>query len=204
MGGCDSAKVTCMGLKALVVGVSLAAFATAAGDPRTSRIKEAMQKVIDAKEIPGAITLVATRDGVIHLQAQGLAGPPGSKPLRTDAIFWIASMTKPVTGTAIMMLADEGKLSVDDPVSKYIPEFENLRTPSGKPANLTLHHLMTHTSGLGEFTPDDAKASRTLSDLVARLLKKPMEFEPGEKWKYCQSGINSLGRIIEVVSGEAL
>src|SRR4051794_28313681 len=181
--------------------LSLAPVTAKSGDAK-KRIAARMQEMIDAKEIPGAVTLIATRDGITHFDAIGSADPAGSKPMRKDSIFWIASMTKPITGTAILMLQEEGKLSVDDPVSKYIPELGNLKTPSGQPANLMLKHLMTHSSGMPEATMDEAKAARTLSDLIPAYLNKPMQFEPGSKWQYCQSGINSLGRIIEVVSGK--
>lgn len=149
--------------------------------------------MIEAHEIPGAVTLIADRDGVTHLQAIGHAGPDGRKPMKKDAIFWIASMTKPITGTAIMMLQEEGKLSVDDLASKYIPEMAK--------RNITIKHLMTHTSGLPEATADESKAALKLADLIPAYVNKPMKFEPGSKWQYCQSGINTLGRIIEVVSG---
>ncbi len=165
------------------------------------KIAAAMEEMIAAKEVPGAVTLVATRDRVTHLAAIGQAGPDGKRPLRKDSIFWIASMTKPITGAAIMMLQDDGKLSVDDPVGKFIPELANLKTPSGQPANLTLKHLLTHSSGMPEATPEELKAARKLADLTAAYLTKPMQFEPGAKWQYCQSGINTLGRIVEVVSG---
>jgi CubicO group peptidase (beta-lactamase class C family) len=161
-----------------------------------------MKDMIQAKEIPGAVTLIASRSGVTHLQTIGSADPAGTKPLRKDSIFWIASMTKPITGTAILMLQEEGKLSVDDPVGKYVPELAGLKTPSGKPANLTLKHLMTHTSGLPEATPEESRAAKKLADLIPAYINKPMQFEPGSKWQYCQSGINTLGRIIEVVSGQ--
>ena len=166
------------------------------------KIALAMQEAIIAKEVPGAVTLVATRERVTHLAAIGQAGPDGAnRPMRKDSIFWIASMTKPITATAIMILQDEGKLSVDDRVDKYIPELANLKTPSGQPAHLTLKHLLTHSSGMPEATPAELKAARKLADLTAAYLKKPMQFEPGAKWQYCQSGINTLGRIVEVVSG---
>jgi CubicO group peptidase (beta-lactamase class C family) len=161
-----------------------------------------MQEMIDAKEIPGAVTLIATREGVTHLQAIGTAGPDSKKTLQNDSLFWIASMTKPITGTAILMLQEEGKLSIEDQVSKYVHELANLKTPSGKPANLTLKHLMTHTSGLPEATNEEYAAARKVADLIPAYLNKPMQFEPGSQWKYCQSGINTLGLIIEVVSGQ--
>jgi CubicO group peptidase (beta-lactamase class C family) len=118
-----------------------------------------------------------------------------------DTLFWIASMTKPITGAAILMLQDEGKLNVSDPVAKYLPEFAHLKTPSGKPANLTITQILTHTSGLGEGNRADTQNARTLADLVPLWLASPMQFEPGEKWQYCQSGINAAARIVEVLSG---
>src|SRR5262245_19582088 len=166
----------------------------------SKRIGARMQEMIQAKEVPGVVTVIATREGITHLEAVGDADPAGGKPMRKDSIFWIASMTKPITGTAILMLQKEGKLSVDDPVGKYIPELAKLKTPSGRPANLTLKHLMTHTSGMPEATDEEAARARTLADLIPAYLNKPMQFEPGSQWKYCQSGINTLGRIIEVVS----
>ena len=81
--------------------------------------------------------------------------------MRPDAIFWIASMTKPITATAVLMLQDEGRLSVDDPVEKYLPEFKGLRTADGKPAAVTIRHLLTHTSGMARFRPMSPAASRT-------------------------------------------
>jgi CubicO group peptidase (beta-lactamase class C family) len=180
--------------------VSLPLFAeTGASSPR---IAAGIEQMIQANEITGAVTLIVTRDGITHLAATGKSGPGPAKPLRKDSIFWIASMTKPVTGTAILMLQEEGKLSVDDPVAKYVPEFGSLKTPSGKAANLTLKHLMTHTAGLAEATDDESAAAKKLADLIPAYMSKPMQFEPGSEWKYSQSAINMLGRIIEVVSGQ--
>lgn len=170
--------------------------------PLDERIAKAMREMIAAKEVPGAVTLIANRGRVTHLRAMGSAGPSGSPELRKDSIFWIASMTKPITGTAILMLQDDGKLNVRDLVSKYIPELANLKTPSGQPANLTLQHLMTHSSGLAEATNEESRSARKLGDLIPAYASKPMQFEPGSKWQYCQSGINTLGRIVEVVSGQ--
>jgi CubicO group peptidase (beta-lactamase class C family) len=186
---------------ALIVFVSVSSLA-AQSNSATPRIAARMNSMIQAKEVRGVVTLVAARDAVTHLQALGTSDAQGKKPLRADSLFWIASMTKPVTGVAILMLQEERKLSVDDPVGKYIPVLANLKTPSGRPANLTLKHLMTHTSGLPEATDDEYKAAQTLADLLPAYLNKPMQFEPGSQWKYCQSGINTLGRIVEVVSGQ--
>src|SRR5688572_31140870 len=106
-----------------------------------SPIGARMQQMIDKRGIPGAVTMVARRDGIAHLEATGHADPEAKKPLKKDAIFWIASMTKPVTGAAVMMMLEEGKLSVEDPVSKFIPELGNLKMADGKLARVTLRHM---------------------------------------------------------------
>lgn len=157
--------------------------------------------MIARNEIAGAVTVVAGRDGLRHLECTGLADVGARKPMTPDTVFWIASMTKPVTAVAVLMLQDEGKLHVGDPVSKYLPEFAGLKTPSGKPANLTVAQLLTHTSGLAEASSQANLESRNLSDLVPHWLSSPTQFEPGTQWRYCQSGINAAGRIVEVVSG---
>jgi CubicO group peptidase (beta-lactamase class C family) len=99
------------------------------------------------------------------------------------------------------MLQDQGKLNVADPVAKYIPTFADLKTPSGKPANLTITQILTHTSGLGEAPAAKAREAHTLADLVPVWLAAPMQYEPGARWQYTQSGINLAARIVEVVSG---
>jgi len=177
------------------------ASASFADDPTLPGIGEAMQEMVARNEISGAVTMVVTKDKVLHSAATGLADVAAKRPMSADALFWIASMTKPITGSAVLMLQDEGKLNVADPVAKYLPEFANLKTPSGKPANLTITQLLTHTSGLGEATGPAAKEAKTLADLVPIWLTAPMQYEPGAKWQYTQSGINAAGRIVEVVSG---
>jgi CubicO group peptidase (beta-lactamase class C family) len=161
-----------------------------------------MLDFVSKGELSGAVTLVADDGDIKHFSAVGERNIEKHLPMQKDTIFWIASMTKPVTSTAIMILEQEGKLGLDDPVSKYIPEFAKLKTPSGKPANLTLRHLLTHTSGLAESPDAKRRQARNLEELMPTFLDQPMKFEPGTKWDYCQSGINTLGRIIEVVSGE--
>src|SRR5712671_2465309 len=91
-----------------------------------------MHDVIVANEVPGAVTVVATRDSVLRMDAQGWADPDHKSFMRVDSIFWIASMSKPITATAVLMLMEEGKLSLDDPISKYIPELGGLKTADGK------------------------------------------------------------------------
>jgi CubicO group peptidase (beta-lactamase class C family) len=172
-----------------------------AADPHLDGIGAAMEQQIAKHEIAGAVTMVVAKDRVLHLEATGFADIASKRPMTPDTLFWIASMTKPVTGVALLMLQDEGKLSVTDPVAKYLPEFANLKTPSGKPANLTITQLATHTSGLGEAPPAAAQQAKTLADLVPLWVAAPMQYEPGAQWKYTQSGINALSRIVEVVSG---
>jgi CubicO group peptidase (beta-lactamase class C family) len=169
-------------------------------EPKLAGVGAAMDQQIAKHEIAGAVTMVVTKDRVLHLETTGLADVASKRPMTPDTLFWIASMTKPVTGVALLMLQDEGKLSVTDPVAKYLPEFASLKTPSGKPANLTITQLATHTSGLGEAGPDGQKA-KMLADLVPLWVAAPMQYEPGTQWKYTQSGINALSRIVEVVSG---
>ena len=186
----------------LTVILSLSATLTAfPQDPKVPGIGAAMQGMIAKQEVAGAVTVVVTKNKVLHLDASGFADVAANRPMAAETLFWIASMTKPVTGVAILMLQDEGKLTVGDPVAKYLPEFANLKTPSGKPANLTLTQILTHTSGLGEAAGPAAQEARTLADLVPLWLAAPMQYEPGEKWKYTQSGINAAARIVEVVSG---
>jgi CubicO group peptidase (beta-lactamase class C family) len=184
---------------ALSVALGLLRFAFAA-EPVLPGIGAAMREMVAKNEIAGAVTVVVTKDKVLHLESTGMADVASKRAMTPDALFWIASMTKPITGTAILMLQDEGKLNAADPVAKYLPEFANLKTPSGKPANLTITQILTHTSGLGE-AGDGAKNAKTLADLVPLWLAAPMQYEPGAKWKYTQSGINAAARIVEVVSG---
>ena len=169
--------------------------------PKLPTVTAAIQSAIDAKEVSGAVTAVVAKDKLLDLQALGFADIESSKPMTPDSIFWIKSMTKPITAVAVLMLQDEGKLHVDDKVAKYLPGFADLKTPSGKPADLTIGQLLDHTSGLGEATKGGPPA-HTLGDLLPRVLASPMQFEPGERWKYTQSGINMAAHVVEVVSGQ--
>jgi CubicO group peptidase (beta-lactamase class C family) len=178
----------------------LPAFACAA-EPENPAIRATIQKFIDAQDISGAVTLVASKDKILALDTIGLADITGKKPMEPNTLFWLASMTKPLTGVSILMLQDEGKLQVNDPVEKYIPEFAALKTPSGQPAHITIEQLLTHTSGLGEGDGAAIKSAHTLADLIPIYLRAPMLYEPGDHWRYTQSGINIAARIVEVASG---
>ena len=152
---------------ALSLAATLAAVPSLlAAPPVFPGISAAMQEMIDRKEIAGAVTIVVNKDRVLHQESTGFADVAAERAMKPDALFWVASMTKPITGAAILMLQDEGKVNVADPVAKYLPEFAGLKTPSGKPANLTLTQILTHTSGLGEASGPAAQAAKTLADLV--------------------------------------
>ena len=179
--------------------IFLSAAAALAAEPP---IAERMRRAVDEKEVAGTVTLVVSRDKVVALDTVGQADVANNVPMKADTIFWIASMTKPVAATAVMMLQDEGKLSVEDPVGKFVPELKDLKTKDGKPANVTLRHLLTHTAGMGEATGEQSKAAEKLADLIPHFAAQPVKFEPGTKWEYSQSGINALGRVVEIVSGK--
>jgi CubicO group peptidase (beta-lactamase class C family) len=191
-----------MNVRCLALILALSATLTGGAQQQTlPGIGQSMQNMIASQEIAGAVTVVATKDAIVHLETTGLADVATKRPMTPDTLFWIASMTKPVTGVAILILQDEGKLKVTDPVAKYLPEFANLKTPSGKPATLTITQILTHTSGLGEASGPAAQEAKTLADLVPIWLAAPMQYEPGERWRYTQSGINAASRIVEAVSG---
>jgi CubicO group peptidase (beta-lactamase class C family) len=184
---------------------------------RLAAVRERMQKFVDDGEIAGAVTVVGRRGGVVHHEAVGHQSLEARTPMAKDSLFRIASMTKPITAIAILILADEGKLSVDDPVEKHLPEFKGqmlvaasdqdtvtLKKPS-RP--ITLRDLLTHTSGLpGGYPPGLADVYRTrnrsLTETTLVISQQPLRFEPGTQWAYCNAGIDTLGRVVHVVSGE--
>lgn len=168
-----------------------------------------MQEFVDQHEISGAVTLIARHGKVAQLEAVGWQDIESKKPMRTDSIFQIMSMTKPLTGVGIMMLAEDGKLTLNDPVELILPEFKGQRLWDGKrPAHaITIRDLMTHTSGMSSRLPEPlknlyTKMDRTLADAVGIYAQQPLEFEPGSKWAYSNTGLATLGRIIEVKSGQ--
>jgi CubicO group peptidase (beta-lactamase class C family) len=192
----------CLALSLTLAGPKVRAAETRT--PELPAVTEAIKDAVEKQEIAGAVTAVAGPDRILHLSAVGKADIAARKAMTTDALFWIASMTKPITGCAIAMLEDEGKLSVKDPAAKYLPELAALKTADGQPAQVTIAHLLTHTSGLTEAQQDQMLAAKSLADLIPAYVRQPLKFAPGTKWQYSQSGINSLGRIVEVVSGQSL
>jgi CubicO group peptidase (beta-lactamase class C family) len=196
---------------------------------RLSRIHAAMQRYVDRGEVAGVVTLVARRGRIVHLDAVGWRDAEAKAAMTGDTIFRIASMTKPITSAALMMLFEEGHFLLSDPVGKWLPEFaemkvvqpappgERVETPySTIPAKrpITIKHLLTHTAGLpnayrGWTQPDYLKATarqksnETMADTLGRVAKLPLNFQPGEAWEYGPA-TDVVGRLVEVMSGQTL
>jgi len=177
------------------------------GKPAESGLEEASLKKIDtrmeefvsAKQISGAVTLVARRGRVVHVGAVGKADVADDRSMTPDTLFAIASMTKPITAASIMILHDEGKLKLEDPVSKYIPAFKETKLTGGKAPGreITIRDCLIHTNGL----VSDQRNVGTLANTVELLAKSELAFEPGSKWQY-GPGLSVAGRVVEVVSGQ--
>lgn len=193
-------------------------FAAEFNSAKLGKIRERMQAFVDQKVIAGAVTAVGSKDGIASLEAVGLQKIETKQPMPKDALFRIASMTKPITAIGIMILQEDGKLSVDDPVEKHLPEFRGQRIVASregdsvtlkKPSRvITIRDLLTHTSGLPGGFPAGLSdlyqtRNRTLAEAVLVSSQQPLDFEPGSKWAYCNAGIDTLGRIIEVTSGQS-
>jgi CubicO group peptidase (beta-lactamase class C family) len=193
--------------------------ARAGMDPeRLARIPIRMKAFVDQGMIAGVVTLVARHGVVASLDAVGYQDLETKKPMKTDSIFQIMSMTKPVVAVAIMMLVEEGKVAVSDPVEKHLPEFRGLWMNTSKPGEkerrqlrppraITLRDLLTHTSGMIASLPEGigelyTKLHLTLAEAVTVYSQQPLDFEPGTKWQYSNPGIATLGRVIEVASGQ--
>lgn len=176
-------------------------------------IAASMQSYVDRHLFAGAVMLVATPEQILTHEAVGFMDLAARKPMAADAVFWIASQSKPITGAALMILVDEGKVKVDDPVSKYLPEFKDQwvqvetsdqRRVLARPQRpIAIRDLLTHTSGL----PAKSAVEHPTNDLfplatrVRSYSMLPLGSEPGAKYLYSNAGINTVGRIVEVVSG---
>lgn len=197
---------------------------------RLERISSMLESSIAEGDIPGAVALIARNGKIVYWKAFGKADSPSGRDLKRDDIFRIASQTKAITSTAVMMLWEEGRFGLDDPISKYIPEFKNPQvlkdfneadtTWTTEPAKseITIRHLLSHTSGLGYGVIDGDKRFKMMynkagvTDLfttepvsieqsVKRLAKLPLHHHPGEQFTYSE-GLDVLGYFIEIVSGE--
>jgi CubicO group peptidase (beta-lactamase class C family) len=192
---------------------------------RLSRIGALMQDYVDQNKLAGLVTMVARRGKVVHLERCGLMDLEAQKPMQIDTIFRIYSMTKPITSVALMMLYEQGHFQLHDPVSRFIPEFANVKVfadAAGKDVilteldkEITLWHLLTHTAGLTynffEDSPVDAlyrqadvlQPDTTLEEMVHKLAKLPLVHQPGTAWRYSMA-TDVLGYVIEVISGMSL
>ena len=199
----------------LVGGLAALPFAANAQQPQSSSaIDEAMRGAVARKEVAGVVVMAADRRGIIYQGAFGVADIAEARPLKLEALFRIASMTKAITSTAAMQLVEQGRFAIEDPVEKYLPEFAKLSVFESfdgatgayrlRPATkaVTVRHLLTHTSGLGY-----AFTNPTVRDFKPRVGEEyplgPLVFEPGERWLYSTS-TDWVGRLVEKVSGQSL
>lgn len=192
---------------------------------RLERVTQMIERRIAAGDLTGAVVAIARRGSVAHVSAHGVMDLESRQPMSSSTMFRIASMTKPVAGVAVMMLVEEGRLRLNDPVSRYIPEFRDMKVAVAQPGpsrgdeprfytvpaqrEITIKDLLTHVSGLGSGpmgNSDIAKVARMdgerLADYIPRLGGTALEFQPGTRWTYSPgAGFETLGRVIEVVSG---
>jgi CubicO group peptidase (beta-lactamase class C family) len=181
---------------------------------RKGILSAAVQPFVDRHVLAGAVMLVANREKILALESVGFADVAAGQPLETNALFWIASQTKPITGTALMMLMEAGLVGADDPVEKYLPEFKDqwlaaeqdaahilLRKPRHP---ITVRNILTHTSGMPfssavEMPTRDRLPLRTA---VRSYAMTPLLFEPDTQYQYCNAGINTAAAILEVITGK--
>ena len=192
----------------LLVLPALAARAQEAG-----QIAPKLQPFVESHTLAGAVVLVANKEKVLDVETIGFADIAGGKRMQPDSVFWIASMSKPITATALMLLVDDDKVKLDDPVSKYLPEFKDIWLAVEQDAEhvllkkpveaLTVRRCLSHTSGMPfkSMLEQPTLDGLLLRDAVRSYVMTPLVSEPGAKYQYSNAGINTAGRIIEVVSG---
>ena len=191
------------------------AFAAESDPPASSEVTAAMQPYLDQYKLAGVIGIIADKNGKVHFKnLLGYADVEAKKPISEDNIFWIASMTKMFAGASIMMLVDEGKVSLDDPVTKFIPQLNKwmvveekdqshvLLKPPVRP--VTIRHVLSHTSGLAGSSELQQVMGADATPLKARALSSvtgPLQWQPGDKYAYGSQGMNIAARIVEIVGG---
>jgi CubicO group peptidase (beta-lactamase class C family) len=198
------------------------------GEPRTTGpdlIQAFLQPLVTDHTIAGAVTLIASKDSIVYLKPVGYRDIASKSPMPADALFWIASTSKPMTATAVMMLVDEGKISLDDPVEKYLPEFKGQMVKETNPPSpigtqeatvsqatsqlvpaihpILVREILSHTSGLPfrSAAQPGALDLLPLKDAVKSFVSEPLLFQPGTNYSYSNEGLNTAARIIEVVTG---
>ena len=176
------------------------------------RIADAIQPYVDRGALAGAVVLVASPDKVLSTDTVGYADVAAKTPIKADSVFWIASQSKPITASALMVLVDEGKVKLDDPIAKYLPEFNDLWVAVERDKDhlllrrpkraITIRDILSHTSGLpfSSFLESPTLDRLPLRDRVRSYAMTPLIYQPGEGYQYSNAGINTAGRIIEVVS----
>lgn len=177
-----------------------------------TNIATAIQPFLKDQLVPGAVTMVGHQGNIVHLESHGMADLEKGRAMQKEDLFWIASMTKPIIGAAVLILQDQGKLNINDQVDLHLSEFsdqwlveektKDTQTLKRPARPITLKDLLTHTAGVPNIS--EPRAHSTLGEVVAQVSQRPLQFEPGSKWSYSNSGINALGRVVEVVSGMPL
>lgn len=195
------------------LGLLMIVFCTVTANLRAQTLVEQLTPYIKSHTIAGAVTVIANSNSILRLDTVGFADISNNCPMKPDTLFWIASQSKPITAAALMMLVDEGKIHLDDPVSLYIPQFKdpwviqeattNRMTLTQAKTPITIRHLLSHTSGLPFSSKIEVQPYDTLPlrDAVYTYALTPLGSEPGTKHLYANAGINTCGRIIEIVSG---
>src|SRR5262249_10148980 len=202
-------------LAILIVSAITASFASQNEPPASAEVNAAMQPYLDTFKLAGVIGMIADKTGKVHYKnLLGYADVDAKKPISEDNVFWIASMTKMFAGASIMMLVDEGKVSLDDPVTKFIPQLKKwmvveekdeshvLLRPPVRP--VTVRHVLSHTSGLTGSSELQQVTGSDSTPLKARALSSvtgPLQWQPGDKYAYGNQGMNIAARIVEIVSG---
>lgn len=197
------------------VGAQVDPAAAGMSAERLATIPIRMREFVDQGKTAGVVTIVARHGHIASFEAVGYRDLESRQPMQKDTLFRIASLTKPVTCAAIMMLVDEGRVALIDPVEKYLPEYKGLKlNPCGTRAgyhceaiapsrSINLEDLMTHTSGLPSSVDTHGVEPKTLAELVTLGARSQLLFEPGMSWNYSNVGIDILGRIVEVVAKES-
>ena len=206
------ALLTILATAALDVRSSIAA---ENGPPASPEVTAAMQPYLDSYKLAGVVAIIADKTGKVHYRnLLGYADVEAKQPIREDNLFWIASMTKMFAGASIMMLVDEGKVSLDDPVTKFIPQLEKWMVVAERDAShvllkplvrpVTVRHLLSHTSGLTGSSELQQVTGSDGAPLKARALSSvtgPLQWQPGAKYQYGNQGMNIAARIVEIISG---
>jgi CubicO group peptidase (beta-lactamase class C family) len=193
------------------------AVAAQSAAPASPEVTAAMQPYLDSYKLAGMIGIIADKTGRIHYRnVLGYADVEAKRPISEDNTFWIASMSKMFVGASVMMLVDEGKVSLDDPVTKFIPQLSRsmvvaekdeahvLLKPLARP--VTIRHLLSHTSGLAGSSELQQTTGSDSAPLKARALSSvtgPLQWQPGEKYQYGNQGMNIAARVVEIVSGKS-